>query len=156
MSISAAQHSDPVIHIHTFFFLYYLPSCSSTTDWIEFPVLHSRTSLLIHSKWNCLHLLTPNSQSIPSPLPTLASTCLWDCFCSVDMVIDLNHSKARAVPPCPMWNTSFQWMRICSMHALMSPGAQEHMFKNNSTLQMIYGNEPYFKNEDKCRNCNVS
>ena len=67
LSISAAQRSDPVIHIHTFFFSYYLPSCSSTTDWIEFPVLHSRTSLLIHSKWNSLHLLTPNTPFIPTP-----------------------------------------------------------------------------------------
>ena len=32
--ISAGQQSDPVIHIHTFPFLYYLPSCSIPRDWI--------------------------------------------------------------------------------------------------------------------------
>ena len=50
---------------HTFFFLYYLLSCSVPRDWMKFPVLYSRTSLLIHSKCNSLHLLTPSSQSIP-------------------------------------------------------------------------------------------
>ena len=34
-------------------------------DWIEFPVLYSRTSLLIHSEWSRLHPSTPNSQAIP-------------------------------------------------------------------------------------------
>ena len=28
LSISAVQHSDPVIHVYTFFFSCYLPSCS--------------------------------------------------------------------------------------------------------------------------------
>ena len=82
MPISAIQGRDPVIYIythtyiyphiymcihiyiHTFPFLSYLPSCSIPRDWIEFPVLYSRTSLLIYSKWNHLHLLTSNSQSI--------------------------------------------------------------------------------------------
>ena len=32
---------------------------------IQFPVLYSRTLLFIHSIYNSLHLLTPNSQSIP-------------------------------------------------------------------------------------------
>ena len=54
MPISAIQQRDPVIPIHTFFFSYYLPSQSIPRDWIEFPVLDSRTSLLIRSKWNSL------------------------------------------------------------------------------------------------------
>ena len=49
--ISAIQPRNPVIHIHTFFFSYYLPSWSISRAWIEFPVLYSGTSLLIHSKW---------------------------------------------------------------------------------------------------------
>ena len=69
LSISAVQQSDPVISIYTFFFSYYHLSCSITSDWIEFPVLFSRTLLLIHSTCNCLHLLIPNSQSIPLPPP---------------------------------------------------------------------------------------
>ena len=60
LSISAVQQSDPVIHIHTFFFLHYPPSCPSTTDQTCFLGLHSRISLLIHSKCNSLDLLTPN------------------------------------------------------------------------------------------------
>ena len=41
-------------HVYTLF-SYYLPSYCITSDWIEFPVLYSRTSLLIHSKRNSLH-----------------------------------------------------------------------------------------------------
>ena len=33
-------------------------------------MLYSRTLLFIHSLYNSLHLLTPNSQSIPSPSPS--------------------------------------------------------------------------------------
>ena len=40
--ITAVDQSDPVIHTYTFFFLYYLPSCYITRDWIQFPVLSSR------------------------------------------------------------------------------------------------------------------
>ena len=69
--ISAVQQSDPVRNIYTFLFSYFLPSCSIPRDWIEFPVLYSRTSLLIHSKSNSLHLLTPNSPSIPFSPPLL-------------------------------------------------------------------------------------
>ena len=58
-------------HTHTFFLSKYLPSSSITSDLIYFPVLYSRTSVFIHSKCNSLHLLTPNSQSIPlPPLPS--------------------------------------------------------------------------------------
>ena len=46
--------SDLVIHMYTSFF-YYLPSCSITSDWIGFPELYNKTSLLIHSKCNSLH-----------------------------------------------------------------------------------------------------
>ena len=45
--------------------VYYLPSCSIPRDWIQFPVLYSRISLLIHSTCNSLHLPTSNSDSPP-------------------------------------------------------------------------------------------
>ena len=74
LPISAIQQSGPVIptyihtHTHTYThtssFSHYLPLCSITNDQVEFPVLQSRISLLINSKCNSLHLLTPNSQSI--------------------------------------------------------------------------------------------
>ena len=38
-----------------------------------FPVLCSRTSLLIHSKCNVLHLINPNSPSIPLLPPMLGN-----------------------------------------------------------------------------------
>lgn len=55
-SVSAVPQSDPVTHICTqlciCLFSPYPPSCPITSDWIEFPVLCSRTSLLIRSKCN--------------------------------------------------------------------------------------------------------
>ena len=86
-SISAVQQSDPVICvcICVFFFLYYLPSCSISQDWIWLPVLYSRTSWRIHSWCLRLHLWTPNFPSIPlppSPTGNLKSKCLCIYFCS--------------------------------------------------------------------------
>ena len=37
LPISAVQKSEPVIHIYTFFFSRYPPSCSITSDWIFVP-----------------------------------------------------------------------------------------------------------------------
>ena len=50
-----------------FLFLYSFTLWFIPGDQIQFPVLHSRTLLLIHSKCHSLHPLipTPNSQSIP-------------------------------------------------------------------------------------------
>ena len=57
-------------HIYTFFFSPQPPSCSIISDQIQFAVLYSRISWLIHSKGNSVHLLTPDSQSISlSPPP---------------------------------------------------------------------------------------
>ena len=56
-------------YMYTFYF--WTLSCFIISDQTYFLVLHSRTSLLIHSKVNSLHLLIPSSQSIslpPSPL----------------------------------------------------------------------------------------
>ena len=54
---------------YTGFFSYYQLSSSTTSDWIEFPVLYSRTSLLLDSRCHSLHLLTSNSRSNALPLP---------------------------------------------------------------------------------------
>ena len=90
------------IYIYTFFFSYYLPSCSNSRDWIQFPVLYSRTSLLIHSKCNTLHLQTPNSQSLPSsPLSPLAATSLF----SVSMNLFL---CCRRVPLCHIFDSTYK------------------------------------------------
>ena len=49
------------------FFLYSFPLWFISGYWILFPVLYSRTLMFIHSICNSLHLLTPNSPSIPPP-----------------------------------------------------------------------------------------
>ena len=54
-----------ILHFKNSFPLWFIPG-----DWIEFPVLYSRTLLFIHPRYNSLHLLIPNSQSI---LPLLLS-----------------------------------------------------------------------------------
>ena len=80
------------IHIHTIFFSYYLP-LSIPRGWIEFPVLYNRIPLLIHSKYNSLHLPTPNPLTIPlPPLSPLATTSLFSMsvslflFCAIFQV----------------------------------------------------------------------
>ena len=80
MSISTVQQSDPIIHIYTFFFSHYLPSCSTPKDWTLFSVLCCRTPLPIHSKCNSLHLPNPNSPSTPLPphqQPQVCFPCPW-------------------------------------------------------------------------------
>ena len=63
------------LYIYTHSFpSYYLPSCSIPRDWMEFPVLYSRILLLIHSKYNSLHLPTPISVSIPLSSPSPLAT----------------------------------------------------------------------------------
>ena len=71
------------IYMYTFFFL--TLSCSITSHQTSFPVLYSKIPLLIHSKGNSLHILTPNSQSLllHPPLfwqPQVCSPCPWFFF----------------------------------------------------------------------------
>ena len=59
---SGKQQSNSVIYSSMLWFI--------TGYWLYFPVLYSRTLLFIHSMYNSLCLLTPNSHSIPPPPPT--------------------------------------------------------------------------------------
>ena len=89
LSISTIHQGETVTHTHIyiyiniyiFFFSRYLPSCSNTSDQTQFPVLYSRISLLIHSKFSSLQILTPNYQSIP--LLSHPSWQLQVCFPSL-------------------------------------------------------------------------
>ena len=45
-------------------YIIFHPNCIPG-DWIQFPVLHSRTLLPVLSKCDSFHLPTPNSRSIP-------------------------------------------------------------------------------------------
>ena len=56
------------LHIHIYILFSHIISLH-LSDQTQFPVLHSRISLLIHSKGNSLYPLTPSSQSLPLPLP---------------------------------------------------------------------------------------
>ena len=52
---------------------YSFPLWFVTRCWIEFPLVYSRILLFIHSVYNSLHLFIPNSPSIPSSSPHLAT-----------------------------------------------------------------------------------
>ena len=91
MSISAAQPSDPVIYVYTrtLFFSYYLPSCSITRDWILFPLLYSKTSLLFHSKCKFASA-NPKLPVHPTPSPSPLAIMSWF---SMSVYLFLFHSR---------------------------------------------------------------
>ena len=85
-------HTYIYIHTHTCIYTHIHP-CShiilhhvpSQMTGYTFPGLYSRISLPIHSKGTSLHLLTPDSQSIPLPppppwQPQVYSPCPWVSF----------------------------------------------------------------------------
>ena len=76
--IPAVQQIDSVIHIYTFFFIFF-------SIMVYHRILNIvRTLLFIHSTYNSLHLLIPNSQSIPPPpLSPLATTSLFSMSVSL-------------------------------------------------------------------------
>ena len=65
-----------------FYFTFFLclPSWSIPRGWIQFPVLYSRISLLIHPKCNSLHLPTPNSLSLKISLVNLGQLAFVSGF----------------------------------------------------------------------------
>ena len=77
-------------YVHSF--SYAFPSWFITDYWIQFPVLCSRTLWFIHSIYNSLHLLIPDSQSFsPTPnspwQPQICSLCLGICSCFICIII---------------------------------------------------------------------
>ena len=65
--------------------------------------LDIRTSLLIQSKWNSLHLLTPKSLSIPFPsLSSLATICPFSMSMSLFLL-------CRWVPLCHVLGSTYKW-----------------------------------------------
>ena len=77
------------IYIHIYILFLTLSSVMFHHNWLDIQ-LYSRISLLIHSKYNSLHLLTPNSWSIPSPPPWETQVCSPSpgvCFFSVGRFI---------------------------------------------------------------------
>ena len=66
---SAVQQSDSVTHIHTFLtYILFHYGLSQDTEY-SFPVLYRWILFFIHTVYNSLHLLIPNSYFIPSPFP---------------------------------------------------------------------------------------
>ena len=97
LSISTVQKSDPVTHTHTqtythiytyiythiFFFSHYLMFHHKWLDIV--PCAIQQISLLIHSKGKSLHLLIPDSHSLPLPSlppwqPQVYSSSPWVSF----------------------------------------------------------------------------
>ena len=56
------------LYTYRHYFSCHFPSWLITGFWIQFPVLYSKTLLLLHSIYNSLHSLISNSQSFPHPL----------------------------------------------------------------------------------------
>ena len=100
-------HSDPVVHLSTFFFSYYLPSWSFPRDWLYIvPCSVQQDLLLIHSEWNNLHLPTPNSPSIPLPLPSpWATTSLFSVSASLFLF-------CRRVHLCHSLDFTYKWYHM--------------------------------------------
>ena len=126
MPISALQHSDPVIHIYTFFFSHYRLSCFIPRDWTQSPVLYSRTSFLIHAKCHSLHLPTPNSQSIPpTPFPFPLGnhkSVLYVCLFLFCVWIHLSHildSTYKVIQP--LWKTVWSFLRKLNIELPYNP-----------------------------------
>ena len=87
--ISAVQQSGSLLHMY--FLFHILFHCGLSKD-IEYSSLcYTVGPNIIHSIYNSLHLLTPNSQSFPSLShfppwqPQVCSLCLWVCFCFIDI-----------------------------------------------------------------------
>ena len=78
------------IYIYIFFFMFFSIMVYHRILNIVLPVLYSRTLLFTHYIHNSLHLLIPNSQSIPPApprQPQFCSLCLWVGFCFVGKFI---------------------------------------------------------------------
>lgn len=76
-------------------------------------MLYSRTLLSIHSLYHSWHLLTPNSQSIPSPVPS-ATTSLSSMSVSLFLFcrqVHLCHILDNTYKLCHMVCVSF-WLRL--------------------------------------------
>ena len=65
--IAGLQCSVNFLLYSMYIFFLLILSCSIISGQTQFPGLHSRISLLIHSNGNSLHLLTSSSQSILLP-----------------------------------------------------------------------------------------
>ena len=129
MPISAIQQSDTVVHTHS---LSYLQSWSIPRNWIQFLVLYSKTSLLIHSKCRSLHLLTPNSIPSHTHLPLVnQKSVLYVCqsvSCS-----NLNH----------LFSTPATQLDIHYIPGLVSLLVGFHVFFFFSSLFFFYSTRVY-------------
>ena len=123
---SKVTQSYIYIHTNTFFFSYYLPLCSIPREWIQFPVLYSRNSLLIHSKCNGLHLLTPNS---PHPIYATLPPSQDNAICSnIDPTRD-SHTK------CSKSQRERQTLYVITYMWNLKYGTNESLYKTETDSQ---------------------
>ena len=97
----SVQQSDTVIYIYILSDIS-LPSWSIPRGWIEFPVPHSRASLLVHSKCHSWHLVTPNSLAVPSLPPPLDNRKPFSTSASLFLFCRLVHL-------CHIWDSTYKW-----------------------------------------------
>ena len=127
-------HTHTHTHTHTHSFLH---SFSQDIDMAWVPVLHTRTLLYIHSIYNSLHLLIPNSQStLPHTWSLSPNTlCPCVCFCLVDKLICvmfyISHIRHS------IWHLSFSfWLTSLSMIISRSIISLFFMAEEYSTIYM--------------------
>ena len=72
--VSSGHPRDSVLYIHESILPQTLPIPAATKHWAEFPVLYSRTVLVIHFKYIRVYMSIPNSLTIPSWLLYLLVT----------------------------------------------------------------------------------
>ena len=128
-----------ITYIHSS--LYSFPLWFITGYWIQFPVLY-RWTLFIHAICNTLHLLIPNSQSIPSYIPPpLATTSLFSV--SVGLFRRLMHLCHILDPTykCYRIVSVFLWLtlltiilRFCSFNQPLLSLSEKAMVPHSSTL----------------------
>ena len=57
------------------------PIQAATYHWAEFPVLYSKSLLVIHFKYSSVYMSIPNSLTIPFQLLLCFNNCLWNIPC---------------------------------------------------------------------------
>lgn len=113
VSVSALQHSAPVICILMFFFSCYLSSCSSPRDWTQFLVLYSRTPSPIHS---CVRLFGVSHRSLKFLLFFFAF------FSLLFFIIFVSVCSCSLIFSLILENICNSWFNFCVFHHLHFAG----------------------------------
>ena len=149
--------SQTYTHINIFFSSHYLPTCSITSDQIQFPVLYSRISLVIHSKCNSLHLLTAfffffwSFQVHTSGMQKFpGQESNWSCSCHPTpqpqqcCICNLHHNSGNTGSPLQSWSRGLTCLlplqSPCFFYLLQVPWLQSDFLCPRVTFRMqVFG-----------------